>query len=54
VEEAAHAELRRNGTSVKVGELAKEEEAFVDFLACECLDALGAKALDREGAMTLP
>src|ERR1019366_9270875 len=40
----------RMGCSVKVGQLAEEGEAVIDFLARELLEALGAEALHRERA----
>src|SRR5271157_6404423 len=39
---------REMGLSVKVGQLAKEDEAVVDLLAGELLQPLGAKALAGE------
>ena len=39
---------RRIGSSVKVGQLAEQLEAVVDFFACQLLQTFGAKALDRE------
>ena len=35
-------------SSVKVSQLAEQHEAVVDFLACELLQALGAKTLHGE------
>src|SRR5579863_5883555 len=46
---ASHS-AREMERSVKVRQLAEEDEALVDLLAGERLNALGAKALDREGA----
>src|SRR5271157_2074607 len=41
---------RAMGLSVKVGQLAEEDESVVDLLAGEFLEALGAKPLHRERA----
>ena len=41
---------RRIGCSVKVRQLAEELEAVIDFFARKLLQALGAEALDGEGA----
>ena len=47
---AAHSETTPGmRPSVKVCELAEEDEAVVDFFAGEGLDALGAEALNGEG-----